>query len=396
MRTLVLLALSIGAAPPVVNASERLYATSGTGPSTHLSVLDPENARLLYSMAVPGVSTESLSSLVTDGSRLLGLDVKATLPSADSLVELHPADARMTHLGFTGLDQFNGELAYDSLTGRLYLSHYTDLYSVEPSTGAATLVAPFTGLKPADCICAIFVESAGTGIGLGIQGPSVYRVSLADGACTLLGELPPLGGGGFFTELTRSAGGRVLGMYQGPASFQGIYELDVQALTAVPLLLTGFATFSGMTFGPDCLKTPYCTAKTNSQGCTPALSARGLASASGTSGFWVEAHDVLNQSFGALFYSLSGQSSLPFGGGTLCIASPTFRTKGLARAGGSALPFQDCTGTWSADLNELLFTQAPGLAPGTIVNVQWIGRDRGFGRPNAMSLSAGLEVTLCP
>ena len=72
----------------------------------------------------------------------------------------------------------------------------------------------------------------------------------------------------------------------------------------------------------------YCTAKLNSLGCSPSMSASGQPSASATSGFVVRATDVLNNKAGLLLYSVSGRAALPFQGGTLCIALPVRRTPG--------------------------------------------------------------------
>jgi glucose/arabinose dehydrogenase len=147
--------------------------------------------------------------------------------------------------------------------------------------------------------------------------------------------------------------------------------------------------------------TTYCTAKQNSLGCLPAISSTGTASASATSGFVVKASNIRNRKNGLLFYGVSGRASSPFQGGTLCIATPIARTPGMY-SGGSAAPVNDCTGSFSIDMNR--FAQGllggnplPALQQaGTLVDCQWWGRDPGFAPPNNTQLSNALEYVPCP
>src|SRR5687767_431108 len=61
----------------------------------------------------------------------------------------------------------------------------------------------------------------------------------------------------------------------------------------------------------------YCTAKLNSQGCTPTVSSTGTPSASATSGFVVQCANAINQKPGLLLYKIGGSAAnLPFQGGT--------------------------------------------------------------------------------
>jgi hypothetical protein len=80
---------------------------------------------------------------------------------------------------------------------------------------------------------------------------------------------------------------------------------------------------------------PYCTAKTNSQGCVPAIGSSGIASASSGSGFFVNGTNFINNKSCLLFYGVSGQATTPFQGGTLCVKSPIKRTPGT-NTGGTA------------------------------------------------------------
>jgi len=143
----------------------------------------------------------------------------------------------------------------------------------------------------------------------------------------------------------------------------------------------------------------YCTAKTNSLGCVPTLAYSGTPSATAPNGFVVSSSNVLNQKSGQLIYSLNGRNNAPFQGGILCVRSPVRRTV-IVNSGGSASG-NNCSGTFSLDFNtfargSMAAVPAPELSvAGTVVDVQWWGRDPGFAQPNNTSLSAGLEFVMC-
>ena len=146
--------------------------------------------------------------------------------------------------------------------------------------------------------------------------------------------------------------------------------------------------------------TVYCTAKTNSLGCVPAIGSLGTPSSSAGSGFEVTCVQVRNQKFGLLFYSLAGRLSAPFQGGTLCVKTPIQRAIAQS-AGGNPSPANDCSGMYRFDLNAFA-VGALGRNPavelqvvGQQVNCQWWGRDQGFPAPFNTMLSEGLEYFVC-
>jgi hypothetical protein len=144
----------------------------------------------------------------------------------------------------------------------------------------------------------------------------------------------------------------------------------------------------------------YCTAKTNSLGCTPAMASTGIPSASSGSGFIVKATNTINGKSGLLMYGFSGRAAVPFQGGTLCIALPLRRAL-VVGSGGTPPPAQDCTGVLALDMNAFAAGQLGGSPDpalriaGTQVDSQWWARDPGYPSPNNSQLSNGLEWFVC-
>jgi hypothetical protein len=160
-----------------------------------------------------------------------------------------------------------------------------------------------------------------------------------------------------------------------------------------------YATVNGVQLRRSPSALSYCSAKTNSLGCTPSIAGTGLSSASAGSGFVVGSINNRNHRSGVLFYGVNGRASSAFQGGTLCVLPP-IRRKLALNSGGSPAPIEDCSGVYSFDLNAFA-TGALGGSPlpalsvsGTQINCQFWGRDPGFAAPNNTSLSNGLEFTV--
>ena len=142
----------------------------------------------------------------------------------------------------------------------------------------------------------------------------------------------------------------------------------------------------------------YCTAKTNSCGGTPSISATGSPIAGSSSGFVITGTGARDGKAGILMYSSNGEAALPFQGGTLCIAPQGLkRGPAVFATGGTSGSLCDATLSidWAAFASGAMGGNPPAFlsSPGQGVNVQWWGRD-------ALSvgsyLSDGLEYTVCP
>jgi hypothetical protein len=144
----------------------------------------------------------------------------------------------------------------------------------------------------------------------------------------------------------------------------------------------------------------YCTAKLNSLGCLPTVQFSGTSSASAGAGFVVSGANVRNQEPGLLLYSDSGRAAVPFQGGTLCLVAPVRRSIPL-NSNGNPLPAADCSGAYTLDMNAFAAGTLGGtpaaflLTVGTVVDVQFWGRDRGYPAPNNSTLTNALEFMVC-
>ena len=169
-------------------------------------------------------------------------------------------------------------------------------------------------------------------------------------------------------------------------------------MVRAPGAATGAVLSNGFPLDPNGCPPPatYCTAKTSSQGCLPAISAVGTPSASAGSGFVVACDDVPSQTVGLLIYSLDHAAELTFQGGTLCIGGAVKRTPGQG-SGGSLPPGSDCSGHFDLDFNAWVASGSdPLLGLDSTVWCQWWLRDPGFAPPNASGLSDALAFLVCP
>jgi len=134
--------------------------------------------------------------------------------------------------------------------------------------------------------------------------------------------------------------------------------------------------------------TIYCTAKVNSQGCTPKISYQGVPSTTISQGFEVSARDVINNQAGILLWGREANNA-PFFGGTLCVKPPIVRSHVMYSHGNAGGP--DCSGEYHFQFAPWYMT-GQGIAPGDRIHVQFWCRDpaasHGVGLTDALSFEA--------
>ena len=138
----------------------------------------------------------------------------------------------------------------------------------------------------------------------------------------------------------------------------------------------------------------YCTGKTNSAGCLPVITSAGEPRCAGaTDAFFLSTTNLRNKTAGLLAWSLNGAASVPFAGGTMCVATPICFTS--PRSSGGSSTGVDCSGEQSFHFTQA-FMAGHGIAPGMIVNAQFWNRDPGFAAPNNFGLSDAIRFTAAP
>jgi hypothetical protein len=142
----------------------------------------------------------------------------------------------------------------------------------------------------------------------------------------------------------------------------------------------------------------YCSAKINSCGGVPAISALGTPSGSTTTGFTISATGARAGKNGLLMYSPNGQWNAAFQGGTLCIAPQALRRgPPVLSTGGTGGALCDAMFSidWAAFANGALGgnPQAFLTSIGQRVNVQWWGRDSAAA---GSYLSNAIQYEVCP
>jgi hypothetical protein len=123
--------------------------------------------------------------------------------------------------------------------------------------------------------------------------------------------------------------------------------------------------------------TPYCTAKTASQGCVSAVGNNGFGTAGPTSGagdYSVTASNVLGFKPGIMFFGVNGPAALPFSGGTLCMFPPLGRSPIQSSLGSSPI---SCDGSFSQNVNDGSVSPNLDQGPGTSNWCQFWNRDPG-------------------
>ncbi|MCC6409121.1 MAG: hypothetical protein IT453_18325 [Planctomycetes bacterium] len=136
----------------------------------------------------------------------------------------------------------------------------------------------------------------------------------------------------------------------------------------------------------------YCTTKTNSLWCNPAIGYTGSPTASGSTAFHVTGVNFINKKSGLLFYG-STPNGVAFQGGTLCVKLPITRTS--VQSSGGSTGTSDCSGTYDYDFESLILAGTdPSLVTGAKVYAQYWSRDPAA--VSTTSLSNAVAFEICP
>jgi hypothetical protein len=225
--------------------------------------------------------------------------------------------------------------------------------------------------------------------------PSVVRVHVYDNAAWYVTAT-------YAIELqfasTSGASGSVPMQWNGGQVFRGELDGALVGLVSYRVVATdeqqntGASAWTSFTSTCTGLVEAYCTAKTNSLGCVPAVAWQGTPSVSSAQPFWIEAHQVLNNKVGILFYGDTPDAK-PFRGGIRCVDSPLRRMP--VQSSGGAPSGDDCSGVFAMDFNARIQSGVdPLLAVGARIYAQHWYRD-----PNAShnsGLSDALAFSICP
>lgn len=396
-RLLTLLAPTIAVLGAPLRAELKLYATGGGSALSALYTIDTATGAETKVLDLPnmyvyagGLAWDPTSDLLYVAGSTVS-DSRSRLFSIDrfsGVITSFPPLSPTIHLS-------GGGLAIHPLSGVLYATgqngfQSSALFTLDKNTGAATLVGQCGG----QCCTPPFgfninglgFRSDGTLFANGftlsfapVNGAysELFTVDVVSGLATEIGvHGVNLGRQLAYSDLAIGPNGTMYSLGSISASVGGLYSVDpaTGAATLIGPSVAQFGVDGGLAFAPDGQPASYCTAKTNSLGCTPTIGFSGAPSATSAAPFLISGSNVLNQKSGLLFYGYA-QASTPFAGGWKCTADPTRRTA-VQSSNGSALPASDCSGVFVFDFNAWIQGGADALlTPGQEVDAQYWSRD---------------------
>lgn len=369
------------------------------------------------------------SSIAASGSRadLLGVTYDG------SVVRIDPATGATAPVGVSGADLLNS-MTIDG-QGR-YLTVSTSgplppqLYVVDPILGTASFLNyPFLNdvralaCSPAGSVFAIDSVGGGVqdklveldlsvGVGnsaiarfvgytslVGIQGMTfapdgtLYAWSVVNGLITI----DPVSGACVDLDGLQDGTSEIQALAFAPdgtlyGAYDALYVLDRFTGAWAPTATGTFADVRGIEWYEPQATHVYCHAKTNSQGCAPAIFTTGSAGLTGSDDLHIRAAQVLNNKTGFLLWSRTADEQ-PFQGGSLCLAPTLFRTPAQNSGGGP--PPNDCSGSFDYGFTHA-YAAAHGLTGGDEISAQYLYRDPPHPDGTGIGLTAGIRIRFLP
>lgn len=374
-------------------AQESLHALESASFAPRMFRIDPSSGSVVGTTGVSHVKT-FISGLAFDGSRFFSVDgLNQTV--ADDLFQIRPIDGLGVTIGLTGFDWNFRSLDVDPSSGVCFGLMDQGLYKIDLSTGVAVLIGAVQHNKQGEFLRSFAIAPNGTAYACGSW---LWTVDLQTGNPTYLGPLNTSWGSmvsGYFWDMAFNSVGELWGSHQNTlgSGRNGLYRVDLASMTAVQVKHVQ-PPYVGIAFAPDMDGEVYCSPKLGWTGCFPTISAKGIPTTAVAQGYTISCDGARNSRAGALALSVNGQASLPFAGGTLCVASP-YRISPVQSSGGAVPPIEDCSGMWSLDFNAFLALH-PVVDAGTTVCAQWFGRDPGAPFGFDYQLSDALTFIVMP
>jgi hypothetical protein len=372
-------------------AAQNVVYTIQGATNAQLLSLDPATGNVVNSLDI--TNEEALfGSLTREGTDLWTIDGWNDSLS-DRTFRIDSGTGAGATIGDTGENwNFRG-VEIHPLTGVLYAANDTNLYTLDKTTGAATLIASLTANMGFDQLTSIAIHPNGTAYAVDVVNTSLFQLDLATGVLTHLHDLN-LGFGPPAHDIAFDGLGQMWVLMIGGG---GVFTVDVgTGVSNFEFASSG--AWNGLAFGGCTPPVNYCTAGTTSQGCTPAIVSSGSPSVSALSGFTLGATNIDANRVGLFFYGVSDVNftPLPWGtGGTsfLCVKPPTQRMGAMASGGSTG-----CTGSYSQDWRAYLAAN-PGalgnpLLAGASFDAQLWMRDPPS--PKSTILSNAVRFSICP
>jgi hypothetical protein len=221
-RAVFALSFSLAVAEPASAAF--LYGVSGLGGSFghNLQAFDPATGTLQSNVPITG--EEFLSGLTADGSGNLYAIDGFNDPNQDRLIRIDRATGAGTVIGNTGFNWNFRVLEFNPTNGLLYGGTDNALYTLNPTTGAATFVANITGAN-LNQTTALAINNSGNAYitDVGASGADLFALDLTTGSATHLGNVLS---GSFlsFNDLAFDASGV---LYASGANFSDVRRIDI-------------------------------------------------------------------------------------------------------------------------------------------------------------------------